>query len=809
MASLQGLANAGKTAPHTGPQSSTARQHTSRTHGTAAQHASHGPSSRMTKPTANGTTAAQGPSASPFLGQRLRARALPSRGAAATTVPNATPARTGGPSHLPGSRQLGCLVGHPSGPSWAPSRRAALSRPPLSSPLSPSKTGPSPPTSPWFPSGPSPRRPQVAPRVSPGEIMGPLASTNMLEVVHNLGLDSLTFLAATVLVVPTCTSLRISPVLGFLMAGLALDQLGLFRNVNEIQELSELGILFLLFEMGLELTLERLKKLASFAFGMGTLQVLLCTAAFSVFALPPGEAFGTYFLERVVNSPPDLVNIRTIDEAIVIGTALSLSSSAFVLQLISESGELATTFGSATLGILLLQDIAVVPLLVALPLIENPNVGGPGTDWFVLCLGAAKALGGLTVTVFGGRFLLRRIFTVVAESRSPETFLALTLLTVTGMAFLTQLLGFSDSLGAFLAGALLAETNYRTQIEADIQPFRGLLLGLFFVTTGTSIDVGLLSQQWPTVIVLLLGLISVKTAIITSLGPRFGLTLPESIRTGLLLSQGGEFAFVVFSLANSLNVLPEELNQLLIIVVVLSMAMTPLLNEAGKRAAEYITLRTMGSSITSRLDEVDKSLGVAEQTIVIVGFSEGGQLVANLISSPLAVGNARGVTPYIAFDLSPTLVKNARKKGIPVYYGDGSRVEVLKTAGIEQVRAFVVTYTGLKKSVEAVEALHHAFPQTPIFAMGNTPAHCKELMEAGATQVASQKLESSLQLGSAILQMGGTSADTIQLLTKELRLFVQREVLGDATVGPVIAPDTGVLTSPVSFTAVLSIACVL
>ncbi|CAI7809203.1 unnamed protein product, partial [Closterium sp. NIES-54] len=243
------------------------------------------------------------------------------------------------------------------------------------------------------------------------------------------------------------------------------------------------------------------------------------------------------------------VNIRSVDEALVIGAALSLSSSAFVLQLLSEKGELATRVGSATLGILLLQDIAVVPLLVILPILES----GDFTDDSLFPLLAAaglKSLLGLGVLLYMGRLFLRRFFEFVAESRSTEAFVALCLLTVTGTSLITSKLGFSDSLGAFLAGALLAETNYRTQVEADIRPFRGLLLGLFFVTTGTSIDLSLLAAEWPNILLLLSGLIAIKTAIITALGPRVGLSLPESIRTGLLLSQGGEFAFVVFALAS-------------------------------------------------------------------------------------------------------------------------------------------------------------------------------------------------------------------------------------------------------------------
>ncbi|CAI5533245.1 unnamed protein product [Closterium sp. Naga37s-1] len=497
------------------------------------------------------------------------------------------------------------------------------------------------------------------------QAVGPeIGSNAAYDVIGSLGLDTLTFLVATVIVIPAFKSLKISP----------------------------------LFEMGLELSLERLRALAKFAFGMGLPQVLLTTLAFTAFELPIDNAIGTRALEFLFGAKADLVNIRSLDEAIVIGAALALSSSAFVLQLLSEKGELATRYGSATLGILLLQDIAVVPLLVILPILENgdftddsifPLLALEGAKDFtddsifpLLALEGAKSLLGLGVLLYTGRIALRRLFEFVAESRSSEAFIALCLLTVTGTALITSKLGFSDSLGAFLAGvllaetnyrtqlgaflagALLAETNYRTQVEADIRPFRGLLLGLFFVTTGSSIDLNLLASEWPNILVLLVGLvgikaasitaftffshsfslhlsssprqllasewpnilallvgligikaaiitpsisttsfhphslfptpsqllasewpnilallvglIGIKAAIITALGPRVGLTLSESVRTGLLLSQGGEFAFVVFALANQLGVLPLELNRLLTIVVVLSMALSTL-----------------------------------------------------------------------------------------------------------------------------------------------------------------------------------------------------------------------------------------
>ncbi|ONK67293.1 uncharacterized protein A4U43_C06F18650 [Asparagus officinalis] len=455
---------------------------------------------------------------------------------------------------------------------------------------------------------------------------------NAVDVINDLGFDTLTFLMVTVMVVPAFKLLKASPILGFFCAGVILNQFGFIRNLTDVKVLSEWGILFLLFEMGLELSLARLRALAKFAFGMGLTQVVLSTLAFTAFELPPNGAIGTKILQFLFHSRSDLVNIRSVDEAVVIGAALSLSSSAFVLQLLAEKGELPTRFGSATLGILLLQDIAVVPLLVILPVLESQNLVEESI-WPMLASESLKALGGLGLLSLGGKFLLRRIFEVVAESRSSEAFVALCLLTVSGTSLLTQMLGFSDTLGAFLAGAILAETNFRTQIEADIRPFRGLLLGLFFVTTGTSIDMQLLFREWANVLSLLLGLIVIKTLIITAIGPRVGLSLQESVRIGLLLSQGGEFGFVVFSLANRLGVLPLELNKLLIIVVVLSMALTPLLNEIGRKAAGIIDEKFEVKEKETEMVNFD-----ATEPVVILGFGQMGQVLANFLSTPLASG---------------------------------------------------------------------------------------------------------------------------------------------------------------------------
>ncbi|KAK6156717.1 hypothetical protein DH2020_010965 [Rehmannia glutinosa] len=565
-----------------------------------------------------------------------------------------------------------------------------------------------------------------------------------VDVINDLGMDTLTFLAVTVLVVPGFKRIKASPcaqILGFFFAGVVLNQFGLIRNITDVKVLSEWGILFLLFEMGLELSLARLRALAKFAFGLGLTQVLLSTLAFTAFELPPNGAIGTRILEFLFHSRPDLVNIRSIDEAVVIGAALSLSSSAFVLQ-----------------------DIAVVPLLVILPVLESQNLVEESI-WPMLAKESLKALGGLGLLSLGGKYLLRRVFEVVAETRSSEAFVALCLLTVAGTSLLTQKLGFSDTLGAFLAGALLAETNFRTQIEADIRPFRGLLLGLFFVTTGTSIDMQLLIREWPNVFSLLAGLIVIKTLIITAIGPRVGLTLRESIRIGFLLSQGGEFGFVVFSLANRLGVLPLELNKLLIIVVVLSMALTPLLSELGRKVADYIGDRFEDDA------KIDDSVNFdASEPVVIVGFGQKAQVLANFLSTPLVSGTDGDVgRPYVAFDLDPSVVKTSRKLGFPVLYGDGSRPAVLQSAGINSPKAVMVMYTGKKRTIEAVQRIRLAFPAIPIYARAEDMMHLLDLKKAGASDAILENAETSLQLGSKLLKGLGLMSDEVSFLSQLVR----------------------------------------
>ncbi|GBF88863.1 K+ efflux antiporter [Raphidocelis subcapitata] len=579
-----------------------------------------------------------------------------------------------------------------------------------------------------------------------------------------LGFDFLTFLASTVAVVPICKSLKVSPVLGFLATGLVLQQLGLIQDREDVESLSELGVLFLLFEMG------------------G--QVLITGLVFVAFALPAGSSLGTKFLEAVCGAPPSLVSIRSFDEAVVIAAALSMSSSAFVLQLLSERGETPTRFGSATLGILLFQDIAIVPFLVLLPLIESN--GGmedatPTTVMHMLGPTAINSAVGLGMLLLGGRFVLRRIYEMVAQSRSSETFVALCLLTVVGASLCTAKLGMSDTLGSFIAGVLLSETSFRTQVEADIRPFRGLLLGLFFVSVGSSINMGVLQEDWEVVAWMLAGLVSFKAAVNIALGPLFGLTRGESIRTGFMLAQGGEFAFVLLSLACSLKVLPNQLNQLLIIVVVFSMALTPALAEAGKWIAAETDRRWPEGGAAASGGSPGVSPGDGEladgEPVVILGFGPQGQMVANMLGSPLAGPSKR--LSYVAFDLDPARVRAARAAGFAVVYGDGSRENVLHAAGVSRPRAVACCHTVLEMNKAAVELVEVLYPGVPIYACAKDFREAATLKMAGATSVTITGSEAGLNLGTRLLSDFGSSAGDAETLRKGIQksLEVRTEAL--------------------------------
>mmetsp|Transcript_16096 Transcript_16096/g.36798 ORF Transcript_16096/g.36798 Transcript_16096/m.36798 type:complete len:722 (-) Transcript_16096:485-2650(-) len=547
--------------------------------------------------------------------------------------------------------------------------------------------------------------------------------------------DALILLLATVFVVPLMRKFNTSPILGFLAAGLFLgpNGFGLVHRIGASKTLAEFGVVFFLFEMGLELSLSRLKSLGMDVFGLGYLQWLI-----------------TGFILAFIS----LCNNASIEIALVIGFGLALSSSAFVLQLLSERGEVGTRFGRASFGILLFQDLAVVPLLVVVPLLA-----AGGGDFIsllnALLLAAGKAAIALGIIFLGGRTCLEPVFRFGASAKSPEAFVATILVTVLAMSTLTESLGLSDTLGAFLAGVLLAETKYRHQIEADIAPFRGLLLGLFFITVGFGIDISLISGNFFTVLMMLSILLIIKATIITTLGIFFGINFASSQRTGLILAQGGEFAFVTFGLAQKSNLMSPQLAQLLFLIVALSMVMTPFLATTGFRIASSI------ESKRGLMGARKEDIANAKDYVVVAGFGRVGQSVCDLL-------NARLIR-YMAFDMNPARVIEARNKGLPVFFGDACRPEVLKAAGIKNPKAVVVTLDDKDGASKAVNALRREYPSIQIFVRAKDAKHQKMLQLGGATAIVPELLESSLLLGGAVLLSYGTPIEEVNSLIEEAR----------------------------------------
>lgn len=547
-------------------------------------------------------------------------------------------------------------------------------------------------------------------------------------------------LLASAFVNPLMSSLGLSPVLGFLFAGMLLGPTGLalVSDYKATTQLAELGVVFFLFEMGLELELEQIKAVGKDAFRLGTSQFVLTSLAIGFLAL----YFGA--------SPA---------AAIVLGGGLALSSSAFVIQLLSEKEELATRFGRAAFGILLFQDLAVVPLLVVTPLL-----GGTGAALAsALRSAAVKSICTLSVIFASGRLLLNRVFRLVASAKDQTSFLAITLFTVLSMSAFTHAVGLSDTLGAFLAGVLLAETKFRYQIEADIAPFRGILLGLFFITTGFQIDLAFAAARAPLILGLAFSLLFLKTVITTFVCIAGGLKKGGALRSGLILSQGGEFAFVLFALAQAHGILMPKQAKLLLTMVVLTMFLTPFLNTLGEKLAQKFERKTPGGILASTKDEREQG-----DYVLVLGYGRVGKIVCGLLTSKLI--------RYKAFDIDPSIVAEAREKGFPVFVGDSSRPEVLQTFMKEpdhKISAIVVTLDKESDATRVVRGLLRRddpdLKDLPVLVRARNDKHRRKMEALGAIALETGPEESSLMLGGTTLLKLGVKPEEVEVLVEEKR----------------------------------------
>ena len=550
---------------------------------------------------------------------------------------------------------------------------------------------------------------------------------------HSFLADILVFLTAAVIVVPIFQRLKSSLILGYLAAGLAIGPhaSGLVRNEAVTQALAELGVIILLFTIGLELTIDRLRVIRRFIFGLGTAQVVVTGALIGLLATA--------------------VAIET-RSAIVIGGALALSSTAVVMQLLSERGEISSQIGRLAFSVLLLQDLAVVPLLAIVP-----ALGGSADDLALTVLWTiVKAVLAVAAIFAFGRLVLRPIFRAIAVGQSTEMFAAVTLVVLLGTSWATASVGLSLAIGGFVAGMLLGETEYRLQVAAEIAPFRGLLLGLFFMTVGIDLDLGLMAEEAVLVGGLVTALVLGKTGILAVVARISGQSWGTSLRLGLLLAQGGEFAFILFGFAARDRLLPASVAELLIGVVAISMALTPLLAWLGARFET--SLETPGSH---RAEAAHAEISDMRDHVIVAGFGRIGQSVAKML--------AAADIPYVAIEFEPTRVAEARGQGLPVFYGDISRPEVQRSLGAERARAAVVILDNAEKAARTVHLLHQRYPRIDIFAQAHDRRQRRVLEEAGAAGIVQEPFEMSLQLGGAVLRRLGTPSEEIADIVETFR----------------------------------------
>jgi glutathione-regulated potassium-efflux system ancillary protein KefC/glutathione-regulated potassium-efflux system protein KefB len=527
-------------------------------------------------------------------------------------------------------------------------------------------------------------------------------------------------LAAAVLTVSVFRFLRLSSILGYIAAGLIIGPWGLnlIGDIGNITRVSEFGVVLLLFVIGLELQPTRLWVMRRLVFGLGTAQVLVCTLALAALAYALGQAPVA---------------------AAVVGFGLSLSSTPLVLQLLAERKQLHAQHGRAAFGILLFQDLAVLPVLAVLPLLGAQ--AGAQTAQAAWWAGLLKLLAVIGIVV-GGRLLLRPALRVVARVQVGEVFTAAALLTVIATALLANAAGLSGSLGAFLAGVLLADSEFRHELEADLEPFKGLLLGLFFISVGMRANLDLLALELPTLLLVTAGFLGVKIAVVRVLGGLAGQKRDTAWRLAFALPAGGEFAFVLFILAARQQLLDARTADLLVLAVTLSMMLGPLLLIVYEAFATRWLLPPQRP-----YDAIDAH----ETPVIIAGFGRFGQIVGRVL-------RVKGI-PFTALDSSQTHVDFVRRFGNEVYYGDASRLDLLRAAGAASARFLVLAIDDTEASTRTAVLVREQFPHLRIFARARSRQHVFALMDAGVENIVRETYGSSLELATSILEaLGETPA---------------------------------------------------
>ncbi len=553
---------------------------------------------------------------------------------------------------------------------------------------------------------------------------------NTLELV-------LALLAGAVLVVGIFRSLNLPPVLGYLAVGAAVGPhaMNLMADTGSARYLAEFGVVFLMFTIGLEFSLPRLYSMKRIVFGLGVMQVLASIALVMVVGRIAGLGWGAGF---------------------ALGGTLAMSSTAILSKLLSDRLELDSKHGRETIGVLLFQDLAVVPLLILIPALS-----GPADALFeTLALATVKAGVMLGLVLFFGQRVMRGWFFVVARQKSAELFMLNVLFITLGLAWLTEIAGLSLALGAFLAGMLISETEYRYHVEEDIKPFRDVLLGLFFVTVGMFLDVGRIILNLPAVLALLAALLVGKFVIAGAASRVLGSPQGTAARTGLWLCAGGEFGFVLLSQIDAAKLLPATLSQVVVAALVLSMLLAPLVVQAS----EKIVLRLVPSEWMSRslqLTSIATQSMFVDKHAILCGFGRNGQYLGRLLEQ-------EGIT-YIALDLDPERVREAAAAGETVVFGDAAKRETLMAAGISRASVVVITYADTDAALRAMSMVRACRPDVPVVVRTADEIDLEKLQQAGAAEVVPESVESSLMLASHALALVGIPLPRILKRIREIR----------------------------------------
>ena len=535
----------------------------------------------------------------------------------------------------------------------------------------------------------------------------------------NLLYETVIFLGAAMLVVPLFKQLGFGSVLGYLAAGALIGPwcFGLIGDVESILHFAEFGVVLLLFIIGLELQPSRLWVLRKSIFGLGAAQVVVTALALALCAYGLGLSPTT---------------------SVIVGLGLAMSSTAFVLQMLAEKKQLTTAHGRSAFAILLFQDVTVIPLLAVIPLLGVSELAQPEADAFAQ---VGKVAFVLVAIYLGGHFALRHVFRFVARWGGQEIFTATALLVVVGAALLMELVGLSMALGSFLAGVLLADSEFRHELEANIEPFKGLLLGLFFIAVGMSANIGLIGNAPLQVLGLVVGLLLVKFAVLFTVGKLFGHDSASARNLGFVLPQGGEFAFVLFSAAVVHQVLARDLAELLILVVTLTMVATPLL---------FLFNKSVLRRFRQPAEEFDK-MEDTDHEVIIAGFGRVGQIIGRILRVKKI--------PFTALDSSSSQVDFVRRFGNKIYYGDPARLDLLHAAHVDKAKIFVLTTEDIVSSVKTAETVKKHFPHLDIYARAHNRQHAHLLMDIGVKYLIRETFLSSLEMAEHVLHGLGKPED--------------------------------------------------